>query len=248
MTPKTATRSATPATALTTNDAYARLRGTHPHLFINPDDDGIVILDSDQAGAAIAEAAARGEHAQAQYQAGVVYSDPYITLVRDPVRFPTGRLGLYLRVVQPGPPGVAMLPLTESGEVILIEHYRHATRCWSLEIPRGFGDARTTEDLTTATINSALRELHEELGATARELLPLGTLHPDTGLLASPVHLFAARIATPTGPGPDAAEGIRRIVTVTATQAEDLVRTQAITCGYTISALYRARLRDLLTT
>ncbi|MEY9848445.1 ADP-ribose pyrophosphatase [Streptacidiphilus sp. BW17] len=223
------------------------MRASHPQLFTNPDDHGIVILDDDQAAAAVAEACARGEQAQAPFQVGVVYSDPFVTLVRDAVRFPGGRLGLYLRVVQPGPPGVAMLPLTDSGEVVLIEHFRHATRSWHLEAPRGFGEAATSTDLTTATINSALRELGEELGTTTRELLPLGTLHPDTGLLASPVHLFAARVAMPTGPVPDAQEGIRRVVTLPVTQAEELVRTQVVTCGYTISALYRARLRGLLT-
>ena len=224
-------------------DAYTRMRTTHPRLFDNPVH-GIVILDDDQAADAAAAAEARGQTAQALRQVGVVYSDPYITLLRDPVRLPDGQLGLYLRVVHPGPPGVAILPITDDGHVFLVEHYRHATRSWHWEIPRGFGEGDAFVDVATSTINTAMRELGEEIGASARELLPLGTLHPDTGILAGSVHLFAA-VVDSTG-DLEAHEAIRRVVKIPFREAEDRVRTQAVTCGFTIAALYRARLRGLI--
>jgi ADP-ribose pyrophosphatase len=220
-------------------DRYARLRADRPELFRN-DPEGIEIL-TDPADTAAAERAVseRGGAAPvAAAQQGVVYADRYVTLLRDPVRFPGGGLGLYLRLLDTAEaPGVVVLPLL-GDEVVLLEHYRHATRRWHLEAPRGFGRAGVDGGL------SARRELAEELGAPAQELLPLGELHPDTGLVAGHVLLYAARVRELGAV--DAAEGIRRAVRLPAAEAERLVAEGRITDGFTLAVLYRARLAGLL--
>ncbi|MGP3928192.1 hypothetical protein [Streptomyces sp. 8N616] len=69
----------------------------------------------------------------------MVYEDAYVMLLRDPVRFPDGRTGTYIRSVSAmQEPGCVVLPLL-GGEVVLLEHFRHATRSWHWEVPRGFG-------------------------------------------------------------------------------------------------------------
>lgn len=228
------------------DERYRLLRVTRPELFANPEG-GIVILDEDREPDSVAQASVRGGTPEvAARSGGVVYADQYLSVLRDPVRFPDDRLGMYLRVVHAGPAGAAVLPLTSDGEVVLVEHFRHSTRRWHWEIPRGFGEYDRADgalDAATATINTALREVGEELGVQARELLPLGVLHPDTGILAGPVHLFAAvidRVGVL-----ETAEGIRRAAVLPFAQAEDRVRNQEITDAFTISALYRARLRGL---
>jgi ADP-ribose pyrophosphatase len=90
---------------------------------------------------------------------------------------------------------------------------------------------------------NALRELAEELGAEPVELIPLGTMHPDTGLAAGYVHLFAARIDT-VGPV-ERAEAIRRAVRLPFPEAESMAADGRITCGFTLAVLYRARLAGL---
>jgi ADP-ribose pyrophosphatase len=220
-------------------DRYAQLRAARPELFRN-DPEGIEILDTPAEAAAAEQAMLdRGGAAPvAAAQSGIVYADPYVTLLRDPVRYPGGGLGLYLRMLATtGVPGVVVLPLLADG-VLLLEHYRHATRSWHLEAPRGYGERGDDDE------RNARRELFEELGAEASELIPLGPLHPDTGLVAGHVVLYAARVS---GYGEvEREEGIRRAVRFSFAEAERLVGEGRITDGFTLAALYRARLAGLL--
>ncbi|MBL1084014.1 NUDIX hydrolase [Streptomyces actinomycinicus] len=171
---------------------------------------------------------------------GVVSAGRYLWYLRDPVRFPDGRLGLYDRILPPpgSSPGVVILPLVgPEGRVVLIEHYRHATRSRHWEVVRGFGQpgATPTENVT--------RELREEISATPTAVIPLGELHPDTGLLAHKVALYAVRV---DGIGEvDKGEAIHRAITVTAAGAEEMVADGRITDGFTVAALYRARIAGL---
>ncbi|MES4890905.1 NUDIX hydrolase [Streptomyces sp. NPDC096012] len=169
--------------------------------------------------------------------AGVVSADRYLWYLRDPVRFPDGRLGLYDRILPPpgSSPGVVILPLVGPGEkVVLIEHHRHATRSRHWEVVRGFGEPGATP------VENVTRELREEIAATPTEVIPLGEVHPDTGLLAHKVALYAARV---DGVGEvEKGEAIHRAITVTPAEAEEMVADGRITDGFSIAALYRARL------
>lgn len=171
---------------------------------------------------------------------GVVSADRFLFHLRDPVRFPDGTPGLYNRIVPPpgATPGVVVLALVGPDHgVLLIEHYRHATREWHWEVVRGFGEPGASAEENVA------RELEEEVSARPEETVPLGEVHPDTGLLAHRVQLFAARV--PAVGELERREAIRRAIVVPYAEAEEMVRTGAITDGFTIAALYRARLAGL---
>ncbi|RLV09871.1 NTP pyrophosphohydrolase [Streptomyces griseocarneus] len=216
---------------------YDRLRAARPELFGN-DPDGIeIVLDPDgiEEARRVMELVV-GEGPQGH---GVVYTDPFVTVVRDAVRFPGGFLGLYVRMLSTAAaPGAVVLPLAGADGVVLVEHYRHATRSWHWEAPRGNGRTGASGAETAA------RELAEELGTQATELVPLGRVHPDTGLLGDCVELFAARVE---GTGTlDTAEGIRRAVTRPWPTVADMIANGDITCGFTIAAFTRARLKGLL--
>ncbi|MFK4224454.1 NUDIX hydrolase [Streptomyces sp. NPDC019890] len=213
---------------------YEALRRTHPELFDN-DPSGIEILfDPDDIEAA-RHSAGSGE----AEPVGVVYADQFITIVRDAVRFPGGALGLYVRILPTSAtPGVVVLPLLGSApDLVLVEHYRHATRAWHLEAPRGMGEAET------AGAEDAARELEEELGTQPDVLIPLGEVHADSGLLGGRAELYAARIHDVGSL--NTAEGIRRAMIVPFTEAEDMIRRGAITDGFTIAVITRARLAGL---
>ncbi|MGW2597982.1 NUDIX hydrolase [Streptomyces klenkii] len=244
---------------------YERLRVARPELFGNSPGGIDILLDpadveearraaegmAGGAGGGAASGAAAGSAdstaddraddtaAGASAPVGVVYADRFVTLVRDAVRFPGGALGLYLRMLSTAAsPGAVVLPLTTTGDVVLVEHYRHATRSWHWEVPRGMGAPGATG------VESAVRELAEEIGAEATELISLGRVHPDSGLLGDHVELFAARIAG-FGP-PETSEGIRRIVTRPWSEVSGMVAAGEITCGFTIAVLTRALLNGLL--
>ncbi|WP_351229799.1 NUDIX hydrolase [Streptomyces sp. NPDC002133] len=202
-------------------ELYERLRAERPDLFLNVPG-GIEILSDPEAVAAAG---------------GVLYADPYVMLLRDPVRFPDGRTGTYIRSVsRNAEPGCVVLPLLDGG-VVLIEHYRHATRSWQWEVPRGFG----TRGLSAEA--NAAKELSEEIGAHVLELTDLGAVHPDTGMTADRVLLFAARIdavgSLATG------EGIRSTRTMPPAEADAMIADGRVTDAFTIAVLTRARLAGL---
>ena len=94
---------------------------------------------------------------------GVVREDQYWVWIRDAVYFPKGVPGTYDRLVwknelNGGAPGVAVLPVLPSGKIVLNLNYRHATRSWELELPRGKREQGETLE------EAALREVKEETG------------------------------------------------------------------------------------
>ncbi|MGX1886805.1 NUDIX hydrolase [Streptomyces sp. NPDC055287] len=201
----------------TPQSAYAHLQDSQPELFTSPPGGGTIDI--------LRWPMASGE---------VVYQDAWFTLVKDRVRFPDGRPGTYIRLMPSlKEPGVAILPLLGE-DVVLIEHFRHATRAWHWEIPRGGGTAGL------APAENAAKELQEEIGAApAGELVPLGQLHPDTGILSGAVELFAARIDAVGDV--EHSEGIRRARALPFATAEKMAAAGEITDVFTLCALLRAR-------
>jgi ADP-ribose pyrophosphatase len=197
--------------------SYSQYQQQHPEMFRN-ETGGITLLPTDT---------------------GVAYQDPYFTLLAEPVRFPDGRAGTYTRIITTDlTQGCAVLPILPDGRIVVVDHFRHSTRTWHWEIPRGFGTVGMSAEQTAAD------ELSEEICATVTQLHYLGEVHPDTGILAGAVWLYAARIDS-IGTLCDH-EGIRRAEYWTVEQAEQHVRDGLMNDGFTLAALYRARLSGLL--
>ncbi len=93
---------------------------------------------------------------------------------------------------------VAIVPVTDDGEVVLLRQYRQALREHLLEIPAGTLDV----DGESPT-DAALRELAEETGYTARSLEHLVTFHNSAGWTDERTHVYLARGLT----GDSAPEG-----------------------------------------
>src|SRR5213592_1007125 len=139
---------------------YFDLVRERPDRFSNPAGDIYEILfDPARIEHAQSEARRRRTHEGLpadDTRVGVLAEDPYLIVMRDAVRFADGSYGLYNRLMVPS--GAALLPLLD-GAIILLYRFRHGTRTWHLEAPRGsFSGTGTRED-------EARRELREEIGA-----------------------------------------------------------------------------------
>jgi 8-oxo-dGTP pyrophosphatase MutT (NUDIX family) len=167
-----------------------------------------------------------------------VYQNRFITVYDDPVDFADGTRGTYLRIVESdGCPGVAMLPVA-SGQVGLVRTYRYALGAWQWGIPRGFAHGSDPEE-------SARTELAEEIGAAPLELIQLGQMSPNSGLLASVVHLFMARYSAPIDNPRDRFEvSAVRWLPFAALQSE--IGSGRISDGFTLAAVCFATCRGLL--
>ena len=169
--------------------------------------------------------------------AGCVLDDPWFFVLRDAIEFPDGSRRLHARVVNKNNHGSAVLPLL-NGQVVLVRHFRHATRQWMLEIPRGAIESGQTPEGT------AHREIKEEIGGEIKELLPLGFVHGATNLYNGGAHLFCARLSAIGSP--QLGEGITAIEQLTAQEFENLIRNGEVLDAVTVAVFTHARLRGLI--
>lgn len=221
---------------MSTRANYFAFAEAHPEQFVNPPEGGFTILMNEaeirEAEATVAQKLeAKGLSAE-WAQVGIVYQDQYGMILRDAVRFPGGALGTYIRFISgaDGAPTTIILPFYQ-GQVLLVRRFRHATRTWHLEIPRGFG----TRGLSAE--NNARSELVKEIGASVSRLDSLGPL--STG--PESLELFSAEVASYGEP--NAHEGLTEVVLVTIPELERLIREGQITDAFTIMAYTQAKLQ-----
>ena len=218
---------------------YLALAKANPAFFQNPSHEGIrILLDENEIREIEAQMEAKGLPFE-QARVGIIYQDPYLRVIRDAVLFPDGKKGIYLRLIEPvdHAPGVIVLPVYQ-GQILLLRHFRHATRSWHLEIPRGFGTKGFSDE------ENIRRELQEEIGGTASRLISLGQLYPNTGMTSECDQLFFAEVESYTDP--EIGEAITDILPTPLPEFERMIRDNEITDGFTLAAYTRAKLQGLL--
>jgi ADP-ribose pyrophosphatase len=84
-------------------------------------------------------------------------------------------------------PWVNIIPLTPEKEVVLIRQYRHGIRDLTLEIPGGLVEGQDTPEA------AAKRELCEETGYQASEMVSLGNVLPNPAIQNNRCYTFLAK-------------------------------------------------------
>lgn len=114
------------------------------------------------------------------------------------VRLPNDHVATLEIVHHPG--GAAVVPLDDANRVCLIRQYRHAAGGWIWEVPAGKIDNQEPP------LQTAQRELEEEVGRRARQWRTLGDYLSSPGFLTEVVHLFLATGLTEVATRPEASE------------------------------------------
>jgi 8-oxo-dGTP pyrophosphatase MutT (NUDIX family) len=114
-----------------------------------------------------------------------VYKDDFVEFWVDEVEGPDGKPGR--RAVTKLLPGVSVLALDAGGFVHLVKTFRYAVGRESLEAVAGAIEEGEAPE------QAARRELREELGIEAEEMLDLGHADAVTSQVLSPTRLFLAR-------------------------------------------------------
>lgn len=113
----------------------------------------------------------------------------------------------YVRTVIDAPDWVNVVPVTTSGDVVLVRQFRFGTWSNTLEIPGGMLDAG--EDALVA----AGRELEEETGFRPAKLVPLGVSHPNPAIFNNRLHSYLAEGCVRVHGGrPEASEDLQVVV------------------------------------
>jgi 8-oxo-dGTP pyrophosphatase MutT (NUDIX family) len=126
-----------------------------------------------------------------------------------------------------------VIPLTPEGKVVMIHQYRHGTEEVTLEVPGGIVDDEDSDPARTAA-----RELREETGYEARQIIPIGRVRPNPAFLNNSCYSFLALDARLVGtPELEGAEDIV-VEEIPLEQVRQLVSSGRISHSLTIAAFY----------
>lgn len=129
------------------------------------------------------------------------------------------------------PDGVTVIALTPSGELVMVEQFRHALRTITMETPSGFMDEGESP------VEAAIRELREETGYEGEDARVIGCLELNPSWQTTRVHVVQVANARRSAETDfDEAEDIR-VLTVARERALELVRTGGIRACVAVSAL-----------
>src|SRR5260370_19737572 len=114
-----------------------------------------------------------------------IYRGKVINLRLDPVQVEDGRT-VKLEIVEHAP-SIGVLTLKDDRTALLVRQYRHSAGETLREIVAG------SMDLGEAPEAAAQRELAEEIGYRAQEMIPLGGFYLCPGYTTEFMHIFLAR-------------------------------------------------------
>lgn len=113
-----------------------------------------------------------------------VYNGRIINIKKDRVLLPNGHEADREVVEHNG--GVCVLPLDEQGNIYFVNQFRYPYKQVVLEIPAGKREG--DED----PFECGVRELKEEVGATAKKMISLGKMYPTPGYCGEIIWMYLA--------------------------------------------------------
>lgn len=130
--------------------------------------------------------------------------------------------------------GVSVLPIDDNGDVYLTREYHYAVESETVEaVSGGIDNDENKED-------AAKRELKEELGINAGEIIGLGKILPLTSLVDITNHLFLARGLDFSDSKPEGTE-IIKLLKVPMEKAVEMVFDGTICDGTSVALILKAR-------
>jgi ADP-ribose pyrophosphatase len=113
-----------------------------------------------------------------------VYTGKIVNVRSDMVELVTGKHVPREVVEHPG--GVAIVPVTAQGDVLMVRQYRYCVGEELLEIPAG------KLECDENPLDCAERELSEETGCSAEQMISLGVIYPSPGFSKETLYLYLA--------------------------------------------------------
>ena len=145
---------------------------------------GLPVVTSDELAARLP-----GAKPAAQLDAVRIHTGRIVALDRDTVRYPDDKEAELEIIRHPGASAVVPFmsdPTGDNPQLLLLRQYRYAAGGYIYEIPAGRLDPGEAPD------HCAARELKEETGCTAKQIVPLLTMLTTPGFTDEVIHLFMA--------------------------------------------------------
>lgn len=134
------------------------------------------------------------------------------------------------------PDWVNIVPITPDGDIVVVKQFRHGLDDFTVEVPGGMVDPGETPAA------AAGRELLEETGYRAAEVVPLGGANPNPALFGNTLHVFLGRdVEWVSEVRPDSTEETH-VMVVSPAELTDLIRGGSVNHALVIAALYLLQL------
>lgn len=114
-----------------------------------------------------------------------IYNGKILKLTKDTVRLEDGKTSIREVVHHSG--GVCVLALTDDKEVFFVKQFRYPFKEALLELPAG------KREIGEDPMECGIRELKEEVGATAKEIIPLGCVYPTVAYDTEIIYMYLAK-------------------------------------------------------
>lgn len=130
---------------------------------------------------------------------------------------------------------VAMVAITDDGNIVMVEQYRYACGRPVLEIPAGKIDAGETDPAAVA-----VRELREETGYSADKVILLGKINTSAAYSEEMISVYAMIELTPGEQDLDEDEALN-VIEMPFAEAYDMAASGKLIDAKTIAALLMAK-------
>ena len=113
-----------------------------------------------------------------------IYDGKIINVTRETAELENGEKAIREVVHHSG--GVCVVPLTDEGEVLLVKQFRYPYKEVLTEVPAG------KREYGEDPLECGIRELKEEVGATAKNIIPLGRVYPTVAYNTEVIYMYLA--------------------------------------------------------
>lgn len=165
-----------------------------------------------------------------------IFSGRIIGVERDRVRLPDG--GESVREVVRHPGAVCVVPLTDSGEVLLVRQYRYPEGRVFTEIPAG--KLEKDEHGADCFADAARRELKEETGAECGTLTFIGDFYSSPAVFDEVIHMYLAEELNMGEASPDEDEFLN-LLSIPLDELCDMIARGDIADGKTQAAVLKVK-------
>jgi ADP-ribose pyrophosphatase len=160
----------------------------------------------------------------------LVYDSDWVKLHHLDLQLPDGQVARSWHLIDYPRQAAGVVPVGDDGRILMIDHYRFATKTRSWETPGGVIEPNETG------VVAAHRELREETGHDARHIEFLGAYHPSCGSSNQVFNIHLAHGVHKVGKVIDTNEVID-VRWFTASEVHQMIRQNEITEGMTLTGL-----------
>lgn len=115
-----------------------------------------------------------------------IYKGKIIDVFCDDILLPDGKPAKREYIKHVG--AACVVPVTDKGEVVIVRQFRYPFHAVLTEIPAGKLDGKGEDPLVAAK-----RELKEETGAEAKEMIYMGAYYPTCAYSDEVIHMYLAK-------------------------------------------------------